>query len=139
MPVGELYLLNFFDSSSKTNADEMVKTIRDEFTNLLSGIDWMDNETKLTAIEKAKFMDSFVAYPNASYNNGFNLDEYYDGLELHADNFAENFLKISRFDCSKDFIGLHKPIQGPEFIIRKKTAVVDAFYSPMDNSLCKSL
>lgn len=98
----------------------------------------MDNETREIAIEKAKFMDSFVAYPNASYNNDFNLDEYYEGLELCADNFVGNFLRISHFESSKHPTKPHKPMEGPEFVIRRKTAIVNAFYSPRTNSLCKS-
>lgn len=138
MPVGELYVRNFFDDESKTKADELVNTIRTEFANLLSNIDWMDNETRETAIEKAKYMDSFVAYPNASYNNDFNLDQYYEGLELRTDNFAENFLRISHFDNAKKLINLHSPIESPSFTIREKTALVNAFYSPRANSVCKS-
>lgn len=129
---------NFFDEESKTNADELVNTIRAEFINLLSGVDWMDNETRETAIEKAKSMNSFVAYPNASYNNEFNLDEYYEGLELRTDSFAENMLRISRFDTTKNLANLHNPVQGPEFIIRSKAAIVNALYYTQSNSVCKS-
>lgn len=137
MPVGELYVRHFFDDASKTKADELVNTIRNEFANLLSNIDWMDNETRQTAIEKAQFMNSFVAYPNASYNDNFNLDQYYEGLELCADNFAENFLRISHFDYSKKLINLHQPIESPDITIREKTALVNAFYSSRANSVCK--
>lgn len=136
MPVGELYVSNFFDDLSKTNADKLVKTILDEFTNLLANNEFMDNVTRNEAIEKVKFMESFVAYPNASHVD-FNLNEYYEELDLHADNFAENFLRISHFNRLNEFRCLHEPVKGPEILIRKKTALVDAFYSALDNSVCK--
>jgi predicted metalloendopeptidase len=49
---GALYVDEHFDVTDKQEAVEMVKNLRDSFLEMLNQTDWMDNQTKTTAIEK---------------------------------------------------------------------------------------
>jgi predicted metalloendopeptidase len=50
--VGHLYVSRNFKNKSKTDVEEMVENIRDEFKTILNNTDWMDDISKNAAIEK---------------------------------------------------------------------------------------
>ena len=51
---GALYVDEHFAVTDKQEVVEMVKNLRDSFLEMLNRIDWMDNQTKTTAIEKVR-------------------------------------------------------------------------------------
>lgn len=57
----------------------MVEDIRRAFKDELSEVKWMDDKTKIQAMEKADYMNHFIGYPNWFDNVTF-LEEYYQGV-----------------------------------------------------------
>ena len=47
----------------------MVANILNEFKFILTNVDWMDNESKVKAMEKANNIDVKMAYPEFIYND----------------------------------------------------------------------
>lgn len=57
----------------------MVSDIRAEFEEILKNVDWMDEKTRINALEKAKSMSTHIAYPDELLDNR-KLEEFYDGV-----------------------------------------------------------
>lgn len=68
MAVGALFIRDNFNSESKETALEMIHSIRVAFNELLDENDWMDNETRSVAKEKANSMNERIGYPDILTN-----------------------------------------------------------------------
>lgn len=74
-----LYVRNYFNDASKKTTEQLVKDLRDTFTDVLKDIDWMDEDTKAKALEKEVAMKSHVAYPQELLDDK-NIEEYYTNV-----------------------------------------------------------
>lgn len=68
MAVGALFIRDNFNSESKETALEMIHSIREAFNELLEENDWMDDETRAVAKEKANSINERIGYPDILTN-----------------------------------------------------------------------
>lgn len=54
MAAGALYVKEYFKQEDKTEAVSMIKYIQEAFRELVNQLEWMDDVTKVIAIEKVK-------------------------------------------------------------------------------------
>lgn len=54
----------------------MVSDVRKEFLKIIEGLEWMDDETQKTAIDKALSMTIHIGYP-VEFLDDKVLEEYY--------------------------------------------------------------
>lgn len=52
MAAGALYVKEYFKQEDKNEALSMITYIQEAFRELVNDLDWMDNQTKVVAIEK---------------------------------------------------------------------------------------
>lgn len=66
MPIlaGALYVRKYFDQDSKKHALEMVHYIKEAFAESLRELDWMDEKTCQSALDKAEAMTLHIGYPD---------------------------------------------------------------------------
>lgn len=62
--IGSKFIENNFDPLAKSEVEEMVLDLKVAFSSLIEESDWMDQETKINALEKANEMKAHVGYPN---------------------------------------------------------------------------
>ncbi|XP_046670651.1 neprilysin-2 isoform X2 [Homalodisca vitripennis] len=134
LAVGSLYVKRFFKEDAKKNALEMVDNIREEMYKILKTVDWMDEETRKNALEKAKSMTSHIAYPDEILDVS-KLEEFYEKLELTSDNYLEAILNVTKFGFDYSFNRLRKPVNKTDWITHGRPAIVNAFYSSIENSI----
>ena len=132
-----LYIRNFFNQKSKDDALELVNTIRDEFENNLKSTEWMDSETRTAALEKAKKMKNFIGYPNELKDDD-KLIEYYENLEINNKEFFKSYLMLNRFSAKKEMAKFREPVDKEDWKDHSDVAIINAFYSPLENSIRKS-
>lgn len=132
--MGALYVRKYFSDESRKAAIELVENIRDEFINILTEIDWMDEETRQEAIKKAKVLTPHIGYPNELADNN-KLEEYYRNLEIEPDNLLLNTLRLNVFNTDHSFSKLRKPVNKTDWETHSKPAVVNAYYSALENSI----
>ncbi|XP_066597327.1 neprilysin-2 isoform X2 [Prorops nasuta] len=132
--VGALYVRKYFNEEAKKNALEMVGDIRQQFTKILKQVEWMDEETKKSALAKAASMVSHIAYPDELLEDK-KLEEFYEKLELTDDNFLESILNLTLFATEYSFGKLRKPVNKSDWISHGRPAIVNAFYSSIENSI----
>ncbi|XP_057331076.1 neprilysin-2-like isoform X2 [Microplitis mediator] len=133
--VGALYVRKYFNEDAKKNAVEMVSDIRNQFNKILKTVDWMDEETRKSALEKAASMTSHIAYPDELLNDA-KLEEFYENLQLDDNaSYLKNILNLTLFGTEYSFSKLRKPVNKSDWVSHGRPAVVNAFYSSIENSI----
>lgn len=131
-----LYVRNYFNEKSKHDALELVTNIRQEFRTTLKTTDWMDEKTRIAAIEKLMKMTNFIGYPD-ELNDNKKLIDYYEDLEINNEEFFKSILKLNRFKAKKEFSKFGKPVNKTAWEDHSKIAVANAFYNFLENSIRK--
>lgn len=132
--ISSMYVKNHFKSDSKGLAMEMVGYIRREFTNILEEVDWMDDETRQEAKEKANAISSYIGYPDELLNDTL-IEELYSGLDLKRAQYFENILHLRKWSTDYSFRQLRKPNLKVDWRKHARAATVNAFYNSLDNSI----
>lgn len=94
----------------------------------------MDEETKESALDKAASMSSHIAYPDELLDDK-KLEKFYEKLELTEGNYLESILNLTLFGIEYSFSRLRKPVNKSDWITHGKPAIVNAFYSSIENSI----
>eukprot|EP00102_Acyrthosiphon_pisum_P014814 XP_008185066.2 PREDICTED: neprilysin-11-like [Acyrthosiphon pisum] len=134
LAIGSLYVRQFFDESAKNEALEMVDGIREEMNKILSTNDWMDDETRRNAIDKANSMTSHVAYPDELLDD-CKLNAFYENLEVNDKDYFTSIMNFTKFLTHYSFSSLRQPVNKSDWINHSKTAIINAFYSYDENSI----
>lgn len=77
--LGSLFVRRVFQGNSKDRAEEMIFSIRDAFKDNLSILNWMDDETRFKAKEKADHINQMIGFPDFILNPE-TLDHRYEGV-----------------------------------------------------------
>ena len=89
--VGLPYVQRYFSQQAKNDSNYLVEDLRTAFKQLLEVNEWMDDQTKPYALEKADAISKFIGYPDW-YEELNGLDAYYQGLTVITETtgFFEN-------------------------------------------------
>jgi putative endopeptidase len=99
-PIGKLYIQQYFEPQSKAKMKDMVKNLKAAFRARLQNLTWMENATKVKALEKLEVMEVQVGYPEKWQN--------YSGLEIKNDSYVMNVLRAGKFQFNHGYSGLDK-------------------------------
>ena len=132
--VGAMYVHQYFNGRSKQEAMEMVGEIRIQFESLLRDVNWMDDKTKLRAIDKARSMVTHIGYPTELEDIN-KLNSLYSGLDLVPNDYYGNALRTTLYSTNYAFSKLRQPVDKQDWVRHGRPAVVNAFYSPLENSI----
>lgn len=134
--VGALYVRKYFKNDAKQAALDLVTNLRHEFTNILHEVKWMDGTTKTAALEKAKAITNHIGYPD-ELGDDKKIEEYYRKLDVEPDNLFKNTLRLTKFRLDFHFGRLRQPVNKTDWITHSTPAIVNAAYSPIENSIRK--
>lgn len=81
-------------------------------------------------------MSSHIAYPDELLDDK-KLEEFYEKLELTTDNYLEGILNLTLFGVEYSFSKLRKPVNKSDWVTHGRPAIVNAFYSSIENSIRK--
>jgi putative endopeptidase len=99
-PIGRIYVQQYFKPESKARMEDMVKKLKTAFQARLRNLTWMENATKVKALDKLETMDVQVGYPEEWQN--------YSGLEIKNDSYVMNVLRAGEFEFDHGYSGLDK-------------------------------
>jgi neprilysin len=131
-----LYVKHFFKKESKDIAIELVNRIRKEFEITLKNTDWMDEQTRMAALKKAENMVAHIGYPD-ELTDEKKLIQFYEILELDENKFFDSVINISLHEYEKVLVKFRQPINKTSWEDHGDVAVINAFYSPQENSIRK--
>jgi membrane metallo-endopeptidase-like protein 1 len=77
--IGAKYVESAFDPQAKIDMKEMILNLKMAFSSLVEESDWMDEETKINALEKAAAMKEYIGYPDWITNKS-TLELAYHGV-----------------------------------------------------------
>uniref|UniRef100_UPI00358F2340 membrane metallo-endopeptidase-like 1 isoform X2 n=1 Tax=Myxine glutinosa TaxID=7769 RepID=UPI00358F2340 len=132
--VGSLYVREAFAGDSKQMVEVMISQIREVFIEKLAEINWMDQETKSKAQEKAEAIIERIGYPDyILHDDNPKLDDDYAQVSYEEDTYFENILVNNRAAMQKSLMKLRQPVNKEAWV--GSTAEVNAFYSPSRNQI----
>ncbi|XP_065344267.1 neprilysin-11-like [Cloeon dipterum] len=111
------YLERYFDKERKEKTEVMVHDIHDAFTQLIKGLDWMDEKTKTFALEKVDAVKPNIGYPKWFFvpgaldeRNFFIKDVRGDWLTMNINKFVVAFKKHDPYKFKNDtnWLGMSK-------------------------------
>ncbi|GMT15487.1 hypothetical protein PFISCL1PPCAC_6784 [Pristionchus fissidentatus] len=133
LAAGALYVGEHFNKNDKLEAQAMIANIRKSFIEIVLTNDWMDQETKQIAIDKANAMVQLIGYPEL-ITDPAKLDEKYQNIDISSgDTYFGMVKKVIVYTSDKEFNKLKLPFDKEEF--STSPAVVNAFYSTEQNSI----
>ncbi|KAL8571767.1 hypothetical protein ACOMHN_058131 [Nucella lapillus] len=116
----------------------MIGDLKDAFKEMIQEADWMTDQTKTAALDKAlcccvltAVVDK-VAYPLRDMNDTY-LNEQYKNVSVKEDEFFQNSVQSRRHNRDKLLRKLRKPVDREEWPL--SAAIVNAFYHPVTNSI----
>lgn len=133
---GALYVRKHFNEAAKEMSLEMVNNIKDEFKIMLSEIEWMDPQTKAQANEKANTISEQIAYADELLDDA-KLDEYYQSFAatVNVNEYYESIFRLNEASTNRNNRRLREPIDKNEWTSFVAPAIVNAFYSSLENSI----
>lgn len=96
----------------------------------------MDEETRVAALDKVDSMNSFIAYPDELLDDS-KLEQYYRKMEIVQDSYLEAILSLRLFATEHSLEQLRLPVNKSDWVTYGDSAMVNAYYSPNDNSMRK--
>ncbi|KAM8976490.1 phosphate-regulating neutral endopeptidase PHEX [Pelodytes ibericus] len=131
--VGKMFVNAHFQEDKKQMMQELVEGIRWAFLDMLEREnDWMDQETKTKAREKAKTVMAKVGYPEFLLNDTY-INEDVKMLKFSESDYFGNVLQTLHFLSQSDFYWLRKQVPKKEWFTSPTT--VNAFYSASTNQI----
>lgn len=112
----------------------MVNGIRQEFEKILKQVPWMDDTTREAALNKVKSMSTHIGYPDEIMDDK-KLVGYYDNLEIDPNDYLASVLRMNVFGTDYAFNKLRKPVNKTDWVTHARPAIVNAFYSSIENSI----
>ena len=132
--VGSMYVQKYFPEDKKVQVKEMVTNLIKEFKIMLDELEWMDSTTKESAYAKIDQMTPHIAYSKEILDTDL-INQFYKGLSLNSDSFINNNLKLNKFIQTHYWNELRQPIDKQSWKTHSGAAIVNAFYSPNENSI----
>jgi len=114
----------------------MVKSIKEEFEMILKKVSWMDDTTRQAALSKVKSMVTHIGYPDELMDDQ-KLIEFYKKVQINENKYLESILSVNIFGTDRAFKKLREPVNKTDWVTHSKPAVVNAFYSSIENSIRK--
>ncbi|NKI26970.1 M13 family metallopeptidase [Arenibacter sp. 6A1] len=127
--LGKLYVDKKFPAEAKAQATEMIQNIIKAYEIRIKALPWMDEATKLKAIEKLTKTTIKIGYP----------DQWKDYSSLEVKNveeggsYLQNSLNIHTWNFHKDLEKLGKPVDKSEWFMAPQ--IVNAYYNPSYNEI----
>ena len=123
--LGQLYVERHFPQVAKERMQVLTTDLKQAFAARIENIDWMQPETKKSALEKLEAIEVNVGYP----------DEWrsFDGLDITPDSYIGNYCEAAWFEAKRQLSKLGKAVDRKEWYMSPQT--VNAYYSPNMNSI----
>ncbi|CAL4073689.1 unnamed protein product [Meganyctiphanes norvegica] len=132
MAVGALFIKENFNPESKETALEMIHTLRAAFSDLLEENDWMDDETRAVARDKANAMNEKIGYPEMLTKSD-ELAKEYENLTIVENEYLQNIFYWLKYDAKRNLGHLRQKVNKEKW--STAPAVLNAFYNPNYNDI----
>ncbi|KAM6434597.1 endothelin-converting enzyme 1 isoform 1-T1 [Liasis olivaceus] len=130
--LGSMFVRATFAEDSKTIAEKMILEIKVALEESLASLQWMDEETRQSAREKADAIYDMIGYPKFILDPK-ELDKVFHDYEPVPDLYYENVMQFFNFSARVAADQLRKPPNRDQWSMTPPT--VNAYYSPTKNEV----
>jgi predicted metalloendopeptidase len=123
--VGQIYVARHFPPSAKAEAEALVDNLLAVYRDRIQTLDWMGEETRAQALEKAQAFTVKIGYPDDWRD--------YSELEVIEDDLFGNRARGAAFEWNYDVSRLDEPVDRSEWHMSPQT--VNAYYNPSLNEI----
>ncbi|XP_016836925.1 neprilysin-2 [Nasonia vitripennis] len=128
-----LYVRRYFNKEIQENVLALVQNVKNQFRKMLEEVDWMDNDTKETALDKIDAMDVFVGYSDELFDD-LKIDKYYEDLDINYGSYLKSAFNISLFFTKQYYASLRGPVNKKDWKDNKNAAIINAYYYLQKNT-----
>lgn len=129
---GRLYVDRYFSNRAKQKVESMIGDLIVAFKEMLHESDWMSDQTKRAALEKANAIVHQIGYPDDIMNDTA-LNEKFAGCNITADGYFDNHIALFRHQRLTTLKKLREPSDRHAWHV--SAATVNAFYNRQRNSI----
>lgn len=119
-------------------ARELVTFIIQSFKNIVTHLDWMDDNTKSRALLKADKVKAYLGYPKWLHDPDM-VDAYYQGLTFTGDAFFNNMITLMKWSSEKALREFNLPVDLTWTSSDDSPAEADCFYDDELNAVSKMI
>ncbi|XP_044541176.1 endothelin-converting enzyme 1-like, partial [Gracilinanus agilis] len=130
--LGAMFVKATFAEDSKKIASEMILEIKRAFEESLTTLQWMDEDTRKSAKEKADAIYNMIGYPNFIMDPK-ELDKVFNDYNAVPDLYFENAMRFFNFSSRVTADQLRKAPNRDQWSMTPPT--VNAYYSPTKNEI----
>lgn len=130
--VGAMFIRATFHIESKPLAQDMIEQIRIAFQRNLWNLQWMDEETRNLAREKAGAITDMIGFPDFILMPD-QLDAKYSKLEINETDYFGNNIRVYQFSLVQNLEKLTQPVNRTKWGMTPPT--VNAYYTPTSNQM----
>ncbi|XP_060533581.1 endothelin-converting enzyme homolog isoform X2 [Cylas formicarius] len=130
--IGAIFVKEVIHQDSKAQAEEMISNVRNAFKRNFKNLDWMDEETRKVAVDKADAISDMIGYPDFVKDSA-QLDNYYENLTIRADSYFDNNLNINSYNWKKNLEKINEPVNRTTWSMVPSS--VNAYYTPTKNQM----
>lgn len=94
----------------------------------------MDEKTRERALKKLSSIKEYIGYPEELLNNT-KLEDIYQGLEISNETYFGNGINMSVWSTAYHWKKLREKVNKTEWTRHSNPAVVNAYYSAIENSI----
>jgi putative endopeptidase len=123
--VGQIYVGRYFPPEAKAEAEALVGNLLAVYRERIRTLDWMGEETRQKAIEKADSFTVKIGYPD--------MWRDYAAFEVMEGDLLGNRARGVAFDWNRDVARLDQPVDRGEWHMSPQT--VNAYYNPSLNEI----
>ncbi|KAL3285784.1 hypothetical protein HHI36_000308 [Cryptolaemus montrouzieri] len=119
----------------KEQIQEMIDIMKDIYMERLKDCDWMDEDTRKLAVEKAKEIESMVGADDELYDPDFDKYLGVDGFKFTSDNMFKMLQQKFIKENNHLFESLYGPIPDDWGTFFEEAVEVNAFFLPSANAM----
>ncbi len=123
--LGKLYVESYFNKDAKEKVKRMVDNLVAAYRERIATRQWMNDVTKKQANLKLDKLIRKFGFPDTWRD--------YSALTIKTDNYWNNIMASSQFDCKRKINKLPKPVDKMEWGMTPPT--VNAYYNPTTNEI----
>ena len=123
--VGKIYVKHHFTPSAKARMTELVENLRGAYGESIENLEWMSDNTKVSAKEKLVKFNPKIGYPDKWKN--------YNELSIKSDELMGNAIRANINSHKQDLAKLGGEIYKWEWFMTPQT--VNAYFNPTMNEI----
>lgn len=132
--VSRLYVRTYFDENARNQSYDLIKNVRTSFMSMLQAADWMDDDSKTKAIDKAQAIYENIGYPDyVVSDNTTQLEKMYAEY-VFGTSYIRNAILMQQVKARESFQTLREVVDHRAWGDLPPT-IVNAFYEPSTNAI----